>query len=160
LIANQAGLIPDFSRKEIERIRSADLLYIQTPLWWWSYPSLLKAYIENVFVYDDLFSLNNVETRNNSESQHTKSLINKQVFLSFTTGGSEKFMKNYFKSSEVLCKPMQVQFEFIGYHFLKPHFTWAVGEKTVLNKKGDQNITSMLRDFRDRLNSICNGKIK
>lgn len=160
LIADQADLVPNFAKEEIERIKVADLLYIQTPLWWWTYPSLLKAYIENVFVYNKLFALNNVETKDNTASKHTKTLSNKKVLLSFTTGGSEQFMKTYFKSAEELCKPMQVQFEFIGYQFLKPHFTWAVGEKTVLNKKGNQDITPMLLDFKTKVQDICNGKLK
>ena len=151
LIANQVGLIPRFSKYELEKIRSADLLYIQTPLWWWTYPSLLKAYIENVFVYGDMFSLNNVTTIDGTESEHTKALSDKKVLLSFTTGGSEKFMNNYFNSATELCKPMLVQFEFVGYKFLAPHFTWSVGEKTVLNKDGNQDITAMLADLKNKI---------
>jgi len=147
LIADEVGLVPNFSKQELEKIKSADLLYIQTPMWWWSYPSLLKAYIENIFVYGNMFSLHNVGTRNDTESGHTKALSNKRVLLSFTTSGSEQFMKNYFNSVTELCKTMQVQFEFIGYEFLTPHFTWGVENDPKSPKQRSRNITGMIEDL-------------
>ena len=134
LLANQADLLPKFVQQEIEKLKETDLLYIQCPLWWWTYPSLLKAYIENVFAYDALFTLNNVETKDGKQ-EHSKFLTGRKVMLSMTTGGSREFMESYFGKEENLTCHMRVQFGLVGYEFMPPYFTWSVGAHTVLNAK-------------------------
>ena len=146
LLANQADLLPKFALQEIEKLKESDLLYIQCPLWWWTYPSLLKAYIENVFAYDALFTLNNVETKG-SKQEHNKFLTGRKAMMSMTTGGSQEFMESYFETEENLTRHMKVQFELVGYEFIKPYFTWSVGAHTVLNAKKELSSDYLIDDL-------------
>jgi|694.fasta_scaffold25736_9 NAD(P)H dehydrogenase (quinone) len=150
LLANQADLLPKFARQEIEKLKEADLLYIQCPLWWWTYPSLLKAYIENVFAYDALFTLNNVETKGGKQ-EHDKFLTGRRVMMSMTTGGSQEFMESYFGKEENLTCHMKVQFSLVGYEFMNPYFTWSVGAHTVLNAKKEKDSNYLIDNLEKHL---------
>jgi hypothetical protein len=56
-------------------------------------------------------------------------------------------MKNYFNSVTELCKTMQVQFEFVGYKFLTPHFIWGVENGSEITHQPAPDITSMIEDL-------------
>ena len=69
---------------EQDKLRQADLVILQFPLWWGGYPAILKGWIERVisrgFAYGENFEL-----------------TNKKVMLSVTTGGaSNKEEEKYY----------------------------------------------------------------
>lgn len=85
-------LYPDYGinvLKEQQCLVSADIIVLQFPLFWYGVPSLMKKWMEDVFVYG--FS---------HGSQGSK-LSGKRIIFSFTSGASEEMyrpggMQNYF----------------------------------------------------------------
>ena len=53
--ANNDVLPPDVCA-EIEKIRRAELIVVQFPLWWFGMPAILKGSIDRVFVYGGLYT--------------------------------------------------------------------------------------------------------
>lgn len=47
--AQMAGAMPDDVKKEQERLRWADFIIFQFPLWWYNVPAPLKGYFDRVF---------------------------------------------------------------------------------------------------------------
>ncbi|WP_053070292.1 NAD(P)H-dependent oxidoreductase [Alkalihalobacillus pseudalcaliphilus] len=45
--------------EEIEKFKKADFIIIQTPIYWFSLPGVLKKYIDAVFVPDIFFTNSN-----------------------------------------------------------------------------------------------------
>jgi NAD(P)H dehydrogenase (quinone) len=127
--ADARDLLPKFSQREIERLKSSDILYLQTPIWWWGLPALMKAYIENVFIYNILFSLENEHSRNPGDSTVYKLLRGKKMILSVSTGSSEKFISEHFGSVDALLAPIKARFEFVGYNILPVYYSGALSGK-------------------------------
>ena len=48
--AYEGGTLPDDIRAEQAKLRDADALVLQFPLWWYSTPAILKGWIDRVFV--------------------------------------------------------------------------------------------------------------
>lgn len=128
--ADAMGLLPEFSQREINRLKDSDVLYIQTPIWWWGLPALMKAYIESVFIHNVLFSLENVQSRNSDDSMIYKLLRGKKLILSFTTGSSEKFISDHFTTVDQLIAPIKARFEFVGYEVLPMYHSSALSHET------------------------------
>jgi putative NADPH-quinone reductase len=154
MLANSLGQISSFTDNEIKKLEQADVLYIQSPLWWWTMPSLLKAYIENVFVYDKFFKLNHVDGHDDDAIEETKFLSGKKVLLSFTTGGSKKFMESYFESEKNLTLHMKAMFGLVGYEFIDPYFTWATMANTVLHENREEDISQLIGNFENYLTKV------
>lgn len=144
--ADARNLLPEFSQREIDRLKNSDLLYIQSPIWWWGLPALMKAYIENVFIYNVLFSLENEHTRENRDSTVFKLLRNKKLLLSITTGSSEKFMAEHFNTFENMIAPIRARFEFVGYNILPIHHCGGLS--------GETNNVDQIEKFKYYLQSI------
>lgn len=144
--AEARDLLPEFSQREIENLKSSDVLYIQSPIWWWGLPSLMKAYIENVFIYNVLFSLDNEHSRDSGNSVVYKLLRGKKMILSVSTGSSEQFISEHFGSVDSLLAPIRARFEFVGYDLLPIYFSGALSGKTEdVNIKDFENYLSNLK---------------
>lgn len=79
-IALLAELYPDFSidaKKEQARLEPAEMIIFQYPFWWYSAPSLLHRYVEQVFLHGWAYG------------HDGKALAGKNLALSFTIGGPE-----------------------------------------------------------------------
>ena len=144
--ADTRDLLPEFSQLEIEKLKSSDLLYLQTPIWWWGLPAIMKAYIENVFIYNVLFSLDNEHTRENKDSTVFKFLRNKKMLLSITTGSSEKFMVEHFNTVDNMLAPIKARFEFLGYDLLPTYHGGALS--------GETDATDQIKKFQQYLEKI------
>jgi NAD(P)H dehydrogenase (quinone) len=128
--ADARDLLPEFSQREIERLKSSDILYLQTPIWWWGLPALMKAYIENVFIYNVLFSLENEHSRDHGDATVFKLLRGKKMILSVTTGSSEKFISEHFGNVDSLLAPIKARFGFVGYDIFPVYHSGALSGKT------------------------------
>lgn len=144
--ADARNLLSEFSQREIERLKNSDVLYVQSPIWWWGLPALMKAYIENVFIYNVLFSLDNEHTRENKDSTVFKFLRGKKMLLSITTGSSEKFMIEHFNTVDNMLAPVTARFEFLGYDLLPIHHSGALS--------GQSNSSSQIELFQNYLKSV------
>lgn len=75
-------LYPDFKfdvKKEQERLVKADVIVLQFPFFWYSAPSLMHKWIEDVFEHGF------------SHGSKGKALVGKKLVLSFTSGAPEEF---------------------------------------------------------------------
>ena len=143
--ADARGLLPEFSQQEIEKIKDSDVLYIQTPIWWWGLPSIMKAYIENVFIYNVLFSLDNEASTEPNSSTVFKFLRGKKLVLSITTGSSEQFMVEHFGSVDAMLAPIIARFSFLGYNVLPVYHGLGLSHES--------NAEDRISNFQQYLNS-------
>lgn len=80
-VRNLNLLYPDYKidvAKEQEKLKKADIIVFQFPLFWYNVPSIMKEWIDNVFSYGFAFGKGNYQ------------LEGKKVITSFTTGTSIK----------------------------------------------------------------------
>jgi NAD(P)H dehydrogenase (quinone) len=64
---------------EMDKLRAADLVIFQFPLWWFSLPAILKGWVDRVFAMGFAYDA--------GRSYETGPLRGKQAMLAFTTGG-------------------------------------------------------------------------
>lgn len=79
-IVNLDELYPDYkidAKKEQDRLNNAQMIVFQYPFWWYSAPSLLHAYLEQVFLYGYAYG-----SKGNA-------LKGKELIVSMTIGGPE-----------------------------------------------------------------------
>jgi len=76
-IAHQQSLFNEDIIKEQKKLLNANLLILQFPLWWGSYPAMLKGWIERIISSGYAYGSNFL-------------LENKRVLLSVTTGGAKE----------------------------------------------------------------------
>lgn len=74
-IVTLAELYPDFKidvEKEQTRLLAADLIVFEYPIWWYSAPSILKKYVEDVFAMGSRSdpAVTNLKVRNSSTLSH------------------------------------------------------------------------------------------
>ena len=80
VIDDLSALYPDYRidvPAEQDKLRHADIIVLQFPIFWYSMPSLLAKWMEDVFV------------RGFSHGSTGKALAGKKLILSFTTGAPE-----------------------------------------------------------------------
>jgi len=90
-VAHQQALFSNDIAQEQSKLLAANLVILQFPLWWGSYPAMLKGWIERVISRGYAYGSNNL-------------LSGKSVLLSVTTGGAknEKEIEYYQKKIQEL----------------------------------------------------------
>jgi NAD(P)H dehydrogenase (quinone) len=76
------GSIAQDIKDEVEKIKWADLLFFQFPVWWSSFPAILKGWIDRVFLPG---VVHNIEE---GKLYNTGLLKGKKAMLSYTTGAT------------------------------------------------------------------------
>lgn len=97
---------PDITLEQ-DKLRQADVLILQFPIWWGSYPAILKGWIERIFSYGFAYG-----------SQ--KKLAGKKVMLSVTTGGAKDDAEHQYYLGKIAAMGDDI-FNYIGMEILKPH---------------------------------------
>lgn len=129
-----SGTTTEFVRDEIERVKSADLLFIQSPIWVYSMPALFKSYMEQIFLFNQFFRLTDTASADNFSIEHLTT--GKKVLLSLTVGGSKEMVSHVLgDSSNITHYPKSVFENFLGYEFLTPHITWGTTSSRAPNKQ-------------------------
>lgn len=114
-IVRLAELYPDFkidAAKEQQRLVPAEMLIFEYPFWWYSAPSLLHRYLEQVFLHGWAYG------------GQGKALAGKNLTLSFTTGASES---DYQRRSSL----MHTIEQFLPAMLETAHFTGMIYRGTV-----------------------------
>jgi putative NADPH-quinone reductase len=113
----------NFSQVEIAKLKNADILFIQAPLLVWNIPAMLKLYLENVFIANELFQLHEPWSEDNFKIDQW--MTGKKVMISLTAGSSHNMTASVAGSIDLLFNPIKSMFEFVGYEWLTPYITYS-----------------------------------
>ncbi len=102
-------------KAEIDKLRRADFLFVQFPVWWFSVPAVLKGWFDRVFVYGGIYT--------STERYDRGRFKGKRALLAATTGGPKPTFGHNGRNGdiELLMWPMNMTLAYIGYAVL-PHF--------------------------------------
>lgn len=102
--------------QEQHKLVSSDLLIFQFPLWWWSFPSILKGWVDRVLSSGFAYGQN-------------ATLQPKKIMYSITTGGanSEEEIAYYNRKIEGLYQDV---FGFIGWEIIPAFIAHGVQQKS------------------------------
>ena len=137
----------EFSRdikEEQEKVRWADLLLFQFPVWWFGAPSILKGWFDRVLACGFAWDFNKI---------YAKGLLRgKKAMLSVTTGGGPSiYSKKGLHEAEIneILHPIQHgTLFFCGMDVLQPFVAYAV------IPAGDDGRKKILQEFKERLLTI------
>lgn len=127
------GFVAEISREQ-KRLSACDLLILQFPIWWGSYPAILKGWIERVLAYGFAYG-----------REHT--LAAKAVMFSVTTGGAESDTEVREYEHRVSALSGDV-FGYMGWRILPAFLAHGVGSL----ERADRE--RVLRDYKDHLESV------
>lgn len=112
--ASARGSFPADVAAELDKIRRADLIVLQYPLWWYQPPAILKGWIDRVLAYGELYT---------SECRYDRGkLAGKRAMLSVTLGGPKSTYEHNGRNGDVnlLLWPMQMILHYVGMSVLEP----------------------------------------
>lgn len=114
-LALQKGSVLEDVGKEQEFIKEADTLIFIFPMWWYSFPAILKGYIDRVFSYGFAYA---------EENGNLIGLLKgKRAVIFCTLGGSEK---DYGEFSKCLETTFKATFQFCGIEVPLVKFFYSV----------------------------------
>jgi len=107
--------------QEQQKLASSDLLIFQFPLWWWSFPSILKGWVDRVLSSGFAYGKD-------------ATLEPKKIMYSITTGGanSREELEYYQSKIEGLYQDI---FGFIGWEILPAFIAHGVQQQTEEERK-------------------------
>jgi NAD(P)H dehydrogenase (quinone) len=137
--AAASGTFADDIAQEIEKLKWADLI-IQFPLWWLSFPAILKGWCDRVFANGVAVNFQTYEPL----------LAGKRALCALTTGGRET---NYAPEGpagdiNMLLTFARVTFDTAGIEFLPPFVAYGVPTLTTDERE------ALLKRYRERLLSL------
>jgi len=121
---NGGGFAQDI-QAELEKLKRADLLILQFPVWWFGFPAILKGWVDRVFAAGVIYGGDiGMFSRGRFKGR--------RAFLSFTTGGTAATYgpTGLYGSADVVFWPIQNGIlNFLGYSVL-PFFQAEAPSKT------------------------------
>lgn len=108
-------------KEEQKKLESSDILLLQFPLWWWSFPAILKSWIDRVLTSGFAYG-----------SKAT--LPPRKVMYSITTSGAnnQEELKYYQNKVDVMYQDI---LGFIGWETISPFIAHGVQHKTETERK-------------------------
>jgi NAD(P)H dehydrogenase (quinone) len=85
--AFDAGTLPPEIRAEQAKLRRADVLVLQFPLWWFGMPAILKGWVDRVFVEGFAYGVRGADGRTRRYGDGV--LAGKRALVVTTTGGPD-----------------------------------------------------------------------
>ncbi|XP_053569069.1 ribosyldihydronicotinamide dehydrogenase [quinone] isoform X2 [Bombina bombina] len=118
--AFKSGLLCEEITKEQKKIQDADLIIFQFPLYWFSFPAIMKGWIDRVFIKGFAF---------NVPSHRCDGLLQgKKALLSFTTGGTKEMYSKEGAKGDIQLVIWPIHhgiLHFCGIKVLVPHIAYA-----------------------------------
>src|SRR3954447_19713381 len=117
--SEHGGFAAEIGREQ-EKVRRADLLILQFPLWWGGPPAILKGWFERVLAYGFAY----VDGRRFD----TGLFKGRRALFSVTTGGTpERFSPEgvYGEIGKVLYPVERLLLQYMGYEVLPPFVSYA-----------------------------------
>lgn len=103
-------------KREQEKIKSSDVLILQFPLWWWSFPAILKGWVDRVLTSGFAYGKGST-------------LTPRKVMYSITTGGANNKEEHEYYMSKINGLYQDV-FGFMGWEVIPPFIAHGVQQKT------------------------------
>ncbi|XP_028812446.1 NAD(P)H dehydrogenase [quinone] 1 [Denticeps clupeoides] len=147
MAAWKEGRLSEDITAEQQKVKEADLIIFQFPLYWFNVPAILKGWIDRVFAQGFAFSLQNMYDNGIFKA--------KKAILSFTTEGMESmYLPDGINGDiNVTLWPLQNGvLNFCGFQVLAPQIFWAVAHSP------PEVRTAMLDSWRERLMDIWTEK--
>ncbi|KAM4705576.1 ribosyldihydronicotinamide dehydrogenase [quinone] isoform 2-T2 [Rhinophrynus dorsalis] len=133
--------------KEQKKIKEADLIIFQFPLYWFSFPAIMKGWIDRVFTQGFAFDF---------PSCFDKGFLKeKMALLSFTTGATEEMFRKEGVNGDIRNMLWSMQhgiMHFCGLSVLAPQISFEPEYATVEKRK------EMLETWAQRLEKIWEEK--
>ena len=85
-----ADALTDDVKAEIDKLRWADVLILQFPLWWFTMPAILKGWVDRVFAYGFAYGVGEHSDTRWGDRYGEGTLAGKRAMLIVTAGGSEE----------------------------------------------------------------------
>ncbi len=121
---------------EQQKLLLSDMLILQFPLWWWSYPAILKGWLDRVFSSGFAYG-------------EKAKLTPKKVMYSITTGGADN-QEDLEYYQQKIAGLYQDVFGFIGWQVMPAFIAHGVQQKT------QQERTMILTNYEKHLlEQIC-----
>lgn len=146
--AGRLGLLPSSVDREIERIKAADLIVLQFPLWWHAQPAILKGWFDRVFVNGAVYT---------SRMRYDRGIFRgKRAILSVTTGAPEAAFEPGGRGGDIqrLLWPIQYSLYYVGFSVLSPFLAYGVAGQGYRYEDDELKATRLglvLREWTDRL---------
>jgi NAD(P)H dehydrogenase (quinone) len=116
---------------EQEKLRWADVLILQFPLWWFSMPSILKGWIERVYAYGFAYGVGEHSDQHWGDRYGEGVMSGKRAMLMVTTGG---WQSHYAPRgingpiNDVLFPIQHGMLFYPGFEVLPPHVIYRSGK--------------------------------
>ncbi|XP_076011376.1 NAD(P)H dehydrogenase [quinone] 1 isoform X1 [Genypterus blacodes] len=137
------GRLTDDIITEQRKVQEADLIIFQFPLYWFSFPAIMKGWIDRVLAKGFAFSL---------EKMYNNGIFkDKKAILSFTTGATQTMLRPDGINGDinVVLWPLQNgTLHFCGFQVLAPQIFWSPAHCPHTVR------TEMLRKWQDRLKGL------
>jgi NAD(P)H dehydrogenase (quinone) len=82
--------LTDDVRREQDKLRWADAVILQFPLWWFSMPAILKGWVDRVYAYGFAYGVGEHSDRRWGDRYGEGRMAGKRAMLSVTAGGWEE----------------------------------------------------------------------
>uniref|UniRef100_A0A1A7XP59 NAD(P)H dehydrogenase [quinone] 1 n=1 Tax=Iconisemion striatum TaxID=60296 RepID=A0A1A7XP59_9TELE len=122
MLAWKDGRLSEDIRQEQDKVKKADLIIFQFPMYWFSVPAILKGWIDRVLTQGFAFTLQNMYSNGIFKD--------KKAMLSFTTGGTQSMYSpdGINGDMNVALWPLQNgTLRFCGFQVMAPQIFWGPG---------------------------------
>jgi len=133
---------PDDVKLEMERLLTSELLVLHFPLWWFGMPSILKGWIDRVFVYGKMYR---------SAMRYDAGICaGKKMLACVTTGASTDSCSYNGREGDtrLLLWPLLFPFRYVGYDVFRPEVFHGIGGMAFV--EGHEDGTSGVGLFKGR----------
>lgn len=141
---------------EQEKLRWADTVILQFPLWWFSMPAILKGWVDRVYAYGFAYGVGEHSDRHWGDRYGEGAMAGKRAMLVVTTGGWESHYAARGINGPIddLLFPIQHGILFYpGFDVLPPHVIYRS------SKVGEQNLPEVLEGLGKRLDGLASDAV-
>lgn len=127
---------------EQRKFKEAELIIVQFPMYWFSYPAIVHAYLEQLwqpgFAYPPTFE------------ESPLACDKKSVLFSVTTQSPKSAYTNQGKNGDIarVLFPMTTAFRFVGHSILEPFVAYAVSDQS------DDKRRDLLKDYKAHVSAM------
>jgi len=141
---------------EQDKLRWADTVILQFPLWWFSMPAILKGWVDRVYAYGFAYGVGEHSDRHWGDRYGEGAMAGKRAMLVVTTGGWESHYAARGINGPIddLLFPIQHGILFYpGFDVLPPHVIYRS------SKIGEQNVAEVLEGLGRRLDGLASDAV-